>query len=134
MSRGEVAWQREKEILDLLNAYRKKNNKSPLKWNQICAHYAEQHSQDMADKKIVFSHDGINDRLNAIKAQVKGYQVGSENVAFSHPGDMNPIDAWSKSSGHNKNMLGVFSDCGIGYVVNANHDHYYTAIFIRVGL
>ncbi len=132
MSRGETTWQKENEILGLLNAYRKKNNKSPLKWNQICAHYAEKHSQNMADIRKL-SHDGINDRLNSIKNLVKGYQVGSENVAYSHPGEFNPVEAWSKSSGHNKNMLGLYTDCGIGYVKNANNDHYYTAIFIRIG-
>lgn len=132
MSRADITWQHEKEVLDLLNAYRKKNNKSPLQWNQVCANFAEKHSQNMADLKIL-SHDGINERLDGIKKLVKGYQVGSENVAFSHPGDMNPVEAWSKSSGHNKNMLGAFTHCGIGYVVNKTNDHYYTAIFIRVG-
>jgi uncharacterized protein YkwD len=132
MSRGDITWQREKEILGLINAYRKKNNKSPLKWNTICAHYAEQHSKYMAENKSL-SHDYVNERLNEIKKKVKGYQIGSENVAMSHPNEFNPIEAWSKSSGHNKNMLGVFTDCGVGYVKNSNNDHYYTAIFIRVG-
>lgn len=133
MSRGEIAWKHEKEILEKLNAYRKKNNKSPLKWCGICANFAEKHSQNMADEKVPFSHIGVNDRLAEIKKLVPKYQVGSENVAFSAPNDMNVIEAWSKSSGHNKNMLGAFTDCGIGYVVNDKNKHYTTAIFIRVG-
>ena len=131
MTRADKNWQHEKEVLNILNNYRKKNNKSPLSWNPLCAHYAEQHSQNMADKKVPFSHQGINERLAAIKKDTIGYQVGSENVAYSKPNDLLPIEPWSKSSGHNKNMLGAFSDCGIGYV-EKNKEHYYTAIFIRV--
>lgn len=131
MSRGEQEWKREKEVFNLLNEYRKSQGKVPLSWCQVCAHYAEQHSQNMADKKVPFSHQGVNDRLGEIKKQVKGYEVGSENVAYSKP-DMNPIEAWRRSKGHNANMLGSYTQGGIGHV-EINGFHYYTAIFIRVG-
>ena len=132
MSRGDKAWEREKQVLQYINQYRKSLGYSTLNWNQVCGHYAEQHSQNMADKKVPFSHQGINERLDNIKKQTPGYQVGSENVAYSKP-DMNPVEAWKKSAGHNKNMLGNFTDCGIGHV-EINGFHYYTAIFIRVKL
>lgn len=134
MTRKQEAWKYEKEILDDINDYRKKNNKLALKWCENCAHYAEGHSLDMAYKKVPFSHDGINDRLAKIKQLTPKYQVGSENVGFSHPGEFDVVEAWSKSAGHKKNMLGEFTHCGVGHAFDpTGKNHYYTAIFIRVG-
>lgn len=124
-------YKREKEILDLINVYRNQKNLKPYIWNDFLSNLSRQHSQNMAEKRIPFSHDGINDRLKQIKEANKVYFGGSENVAYSKPGDQNPIAPWQKSSGHNKNLLGNFTHCGIGYVCK-DKEHYYTALFAKL--
>lgn len=115
-----------------LNEYRNKNLLKPLKLDGFCSDLARIHSQNMAEMKIPFSHDQINERLNKIKDHYKdlGYVSGSENVYFSSPNLGEPIPQWQKSSGHNKNMLGNFNCCGIGYAKHENK-HYITAIFVK---
>jgi|SRR5688572_3090540 len=128
-------FKREKEILDLINVYRKEKNLQPYIWHDFMGNLARYHSQSMAEKRVQFSHQAIEDRLKQIKESVpegKVYYGGSENVAYSRPGDMNPINSWQKSKGHDKNLLGDFTHCGIGYVVNDNHEHYYTALFAKI--
>lgn len=128
---------REKEVLDLINVYRTQKKLKSYKWHDFIANLARTHSQNMAEKRVVFSHDGIDNRLKQIKEgvkegkEVKGYFGGSENVAYSKPGDQNPIGPWQKSSGHDKNLLGNFTHCGIGYV-EKDHEHYYTALFAKL--
>ena len=128
MTRQEKNWEKEKYVLNDINTYRKSLSKDTLSWCNICAHYAEEHSLNMAEKKVPFSHQGINERLEKIKKEFK-YSVGSENVAMSKP-DSDPVKMWKKSAGHNKNMLGVWTHCGIGHV-ERNGFNYYTAIFVR---
>jgi len=128
-------FKREKEVFDQLNVYRKQHNLQPYIWNDFMGNLARHHSQQMAEKRIPFSHQGIEERLNQIKHVSDHYSGGSENVAYSKPGDQNPIDPWQKSSGHNKNMLGNFSHGAIG-LCYIGDDHckewYYTGLFAKL--
>lgn len=120
---------KESEVLQSLNEYRKSHGLHEYVWNDICAKKAFEHTSNMANKVVPFSHNGWNDRYNSISIQIPGIKSGSENVAYSRP-DMNPVEAWKKSSGHNKNMLSDSNLCGIAYVCKGT-DHYYTAIFMK---
>ncbi len=123
---------REKEILGHINTYRQENNLKPYIWNDFMANLARHHSQNMAEHRVSFSHDGYEDRLNQVKHSNPVYLGGSENVAYSKPGDHNPIDQWKKSEGHNKNLLGKFTHCGVGWVQNKDLEFYYTALFAKL--
>lgn len=128
-------FKREKEVFDQLNVYRKQYNLEPYKWNDFIANLARQHSQQMAEKHIAFSHDGIEQRLKSIKDANSHYSGASENVSYSKPGDLNPVGPWSKSQHHNENMLGNFTHGGIGLVSIGEGDGkewYYTGIFAKL--
>lgn len=116
-----------------INEHRNKNKLKPLKLDGFCSELARAHSQNMADQKIKFSHDQINERLNQIKVFFKdlGYVKGSENVYFASPNLGEPVASWQKSTGHNRNMLGSFNCCGVGYA-RAGTKHYVTAIFVQL--
>jgi uncharacterized protein YkwD len=122
--------QEELKLISNINEYRKSHQLSSLKRNEVTSQQAKHHSQNMLTHIVPFSHDGINQRLDYIKSHVVGYEMGSENVAFSNPGHFNPIDSWKNSSGHNKNLLGNWNEIGVGCACDSKN-HYYTAIFIR---
>lgn len=119
-------------VLVKLNEYRQKNNLIPLKLDGYCSGLARQHSQNMANKQIPFSHDRYSERINQIKNQFKdlGFINASENVYFASPNLGEPVQSWQKSVAHNRNMLGSYTCCGIGYA-NKDKSHYVTAIFIK---
>lgn len=120
-------------ILVKINEYRQKNNLLPLKLDGFCSDLARIHSQNMADKVTPFSHDQFNDRINLIKNQYKELHFGSasENVYYASPNLGEPVPSWQKSVAHNRNMLGNFTCCGIGYANKDKKNHYVTAIFVK---
>ncbi len=121
----------ENNAFEKLNTLRQSKNLKPYKYMAYANELAHTHSKNMAEKVVPFSHDGLNDRIDSLKKKCGASFINaSENVAFSRP-DMNPVDAWIKSSGHLKNMLGDFNYCGIGRV-EKNKEVYYTGIFVKI--
>lgn len=123
----------DKEILENINKWRISNRKAPLKFDMDCAKQASMHSENMASKKVKFSHDGLSDRLQAIN-DAKGYKCqGSENVYMAKPNLGDPVESWKKSPGHNKNLLNEnFNCCGIGIACSKDNEFYVTAIFMKL--
>lgn len=121
---------KELEVFNSINEYRKSQGLKEYEWNHLCAEKALEHTTNMANGTIPFSHDGWSERYKQLSQEISNVKSGAENVSFSKP-DMNPVDSWKKSSGHNKNMLSNGNLCGIGHVEASGSKHYYTAIFIR---
>jgi uncharacterized protein YkwD len=72
-----------------------------------------EHSKNMAEGKVPFSHDGFQDRMKKVPFYVRSF---SENVAWNQGcGDPveTAVDGWINSPGHRKNMLATNSICGI---------------------
>lgn len=115
-----------------LNQYRMSQNLELFKMNRIASKYAYQHCKNMADGKIPVGHDGFEERMKKIKQEGVAAVSWRENVAMSKP-DMNPIDAWKKSNGHNKAMLtSYFNQVGIGYCMNEEDYSFYVLILMKV--
>jgi|ERR1044071_1526865 uncharacterized protein YkwD len=117
------------DVLQSINEYRKSQHLKEYTWNHLIAEKALEHSTNMANEKISFSHDGWSERYKELSKSISNIKSGSENIAFSKP-DMNPVNEWKKSHGHNKNLLSDANLCGLGYV-EKNGKHYYTAIFMK---
>lgn len=124
----------EKHIVDQINVYRQSKNLVALVSDDFIANLAREHSQNMADKKVPFSHQNVQDRLKKTRDHFEMKQMaGSENVYYSKPMLGDAVESWKKSQNHNKNMLGPYNYCGIGYVHNIKTaEHYVTAIFANV--
>jgi uncharacterized protein YkwD len=120
---------KEIDVFNSINEYRKSKNLNPYVWHDFIAKKAFEHTSNMANEIIGFSHDGWQNRYKSISDAIPGIKSGSENVSFSKP-DMNPVDAWKKSAGHNKNLLSDGNLCGLGYA-QKDGKHYYTAIFMK---
>jgi uncharacterized protein YkwD len=128
----------EKEMMMLINNFRKKNRLNPLEWNESLARAARYHAKDMADDDY-FEHDSydrINGRLKKTlktfdrvrKFLDKGLYVNSENIGTGQESAKEMFKDWVNSPGHRKNMLIPESKyIGIGYyfVEDDEYQHYW---------
>ncbi|MEG4589540.1 CAP domain-containing protein [Microcoleus sp. MOSTC5] len=121
----------EKAVNQQINQYRASKKLPPLSIDPRMTQIARIHSQNMANGKVRFSHDGFEGRAKAITIP---YQSVAENVAynfgFSDP-VRNAVEGWIKSEGHRKNMEGQFNVTGIGVAKNAKGEYYFTQLFVR---
>ncbi len=120
----------ETEILQYVNDDRKQHNLPALQMNALECSLATKHSQDMADGKVKFGHDGFNSRAKAIQKAFGSTEVG-ENVASGQMTAREVVDGWLNSPGHKKNIEGDFILTGIGHASNRKGDIYFTQIFSR---
>jgi uncharacterized protein YkwD len=122
----------ERSVFRQINNYRKKKGLSLLSSNATITRQARQHSQDMADSRVL-SHDGFNSRVDTIGESIS-YRSAAENVAYnmgySAP-DQQAVEGWIKSTGHRKNIEGNYNLTGIGVAKNARGEYYFTQIFIK---
>lgn len=123
----------EKSIYQQVNDYRKSLNLPPLILDDRISEQAKLHSQAMASGKVPFSHQGFEDRVNAIAKSIS-YRSAAENVAFNE-GYNDPatqaVKGWLNSPGHRQNIEGDFDLTGVAVVKNAEGRYYFTQIFIR---
>ena len=115
-----------------VNKYRASLNLAPLKFNDLISDRAKIHSQNMAQGKVEFSHDGFQGRVAALQNTID-YRGAAENVAYNM-GHKDPVatavKGWIKSDGHRKNMEGNYNLTGIGVAINPQGEYYFTQIFI----
>jgi uncharacterized protein YkwD len=118
---------------DQVNAYRQRQGLSPLELDERVSAIARRHSQDMASGEVPFSHDGVEDRYEAID-QLISYRQVAENVAYNF-GHSDPVrqavEGWIESPGHEQNMTGDYEISGMGIAVNAEGEYYFTQLFVR---
>lgn len=122
----------ELELFRELNAYRAKQGKTALTFVPEAASIVREHSRSQYNNRTL-THDGMDNRADAF-SKVLGKRASgwAENVAmnYDHSG---VTDAWIKSDGHRKNMLGDYTHVAIGVYIDPNgRTHYYTQLFLRV--
>ena len=119
-----------RQVHQQVNEYRKSLNLAPLTLNAEISQQAKQHSQNMAENKVEFSHSGFDRRIKALSIS---YRSAAENVAYNQ-GYGNPVkqavEGWIESEGHRQNMRGNYNLTGIGVVKNQQGEYYFTQIFI----
>ncbi len=120
----------EKEILQFVNDDRTQHNLPLLQMNEFESSLASKHSQDMANGRVKFGHDGFDSRAKAIQKTLGSTEVG-ENVASGQMTAREVVNGWLNSPGHKKNIEGDFILTGIGYATNRKGDIYFTQIFSR---
>jgi uncharacterized protein YkwD len=123
----------EKSAFDQINKYRAAKGLPALTWNATIAQQARIHSQNMGNGKVPFSHDGFQQRVNAI-AKTVAYRGAAENVAYNQ-GFSDPatkaVQGWINSKGHRTNIEGNYNLSGIGVARNDKGEYYFTQVFIR---
>ena len=66
--------------VQLTNEFRAKHNLSPLMWNQNLCDVGMEHSKNMADGVVPFSHQGFDQRSNKVNFYKTRF---AENVAYN---------------------------------------------------
>lgn len=120
----------EQKVCEQINNYRTSKGLKPLTVDERIITQAREHSQNMADGTVPFSHEGFEQRIADTGID---FQLSAENVAYNQ-GYEDPVthavDGWIKSEGHRKNIEGNFNLTGIGVVKNEKDQYYFTQIFI----
>jgi uncharacterized protein YkwD len=121
----------EREILGLVNDYRKTKKLAPLQSNAAIEYQARRHSMDMGTHRIPFGHQGLSFRIKYIQEKVPGATIVGENVAYGNLSAKAVVSGWIKSTEHRKNMEGNFKFTGIGVTRNMQNQLYFTQIFAK---
>ena len=119
------------DILRYTNEYRQSKGKPALVLNDTASALAEQHSRNMAKGKSAFGHPGFKERVEALKSDGKNVSSSAENVAFGYMSAREVVDGWIKSRTHRINMLGKFTDIGIGVATSKDGRIYFTQLFFK---
>jgi Uncharacterized protein with SCP/PR1 domains len=121
----------ERDILNLVNEYRKSRKLPPLSNNAAMEYQARMHSMNMATLRIPFGHQGLSFRMKYIKEKVSGVTEVAENVAYGNLSAKAVVQGWLKSPGHKKNIEGNYKYSGVGVARNAQNQVYFTQIFAK---
>ncbi len=117
----------------LINQYRASKGLPALRYNNSIADIALTHSRNMAAGTVEFSHDGFDNRAQAI-AKILQISSAAENVAWNR-GYQNPVEAavegWLESPGHHANIVGEYNTTGIGVALNQDGEYYFTQLFVK---
>jgi uncharacterized protein YkwD len=119
----------EQAVLDLVNAERKKANLSPVKINEKLTKAAREHSTNMAKQnKLDHTLDGKGpgDRITATGYK---YSTVAENIAMGQKTPADAMQTWFNSTDHKANILGNYTEFGIGIASDANGQRYWTQVF-----
>lgn len=123
----------EQAIYRQINQHRISRRLPALSLYNPISEQARLHSQAMASGQVPFSHQGFEQRTQAIARAVRP-RGAAENVAtnqgFADPATV-AVQGWLKSSGHRTNIEGQYNLTGIGVAQGGNGVYYFTQIFIR---
>jgi hypothetical protein len=113
----------ETDFINILNSQRLSLNENPLSINSSLSNAAYLHSKDMAEKGY-FSHTSEDGRTFSQRIVAAGYTnwtALAENIAYYYgqPDAATIYNMWKNSPGHYTNMIGNYSDAGLGvYTLN----------------
>lgn len=121
----------EKRLVTMVNAHRTKNNLPPLSLWKPLTETARRHSQNMAQGKVPFGHDGFSQRAASLKSHSPLTSL-AENVAYNYGTDdplKTALTGWLNSPSHRKNLLGRYQETGIGIAISPDGHCYLTQLF-----
>lgn len=119
----------EKQLLDLTNVIRQRNDLSPVSWDGEGAAVAKSHSQDMRQNDY-FQHTSPSTGMGPMdRLQQSGisYTLAGENIAKGQWDAIEAHEAWMNSAGHRKNILhSPFERLGVGVVGKVYTQNFFT--------
>lgn len=123
-----------KEVHALINQYRTSHGLKALIVRSELNNIARKHSEDMATGRVPFSHDGFNQRLDAVRKYAKVPYRVAENLYATYPRQTriakDALRDWLNSPGHKDNIHGNWIYTGISVVKNAQGEYYITQLFV----
>lgn len=120
----------ERQVVDLVNDYRRSRGRPALRSNPALQDEAEGHSLNMARGRVPLSHRGFDERIRKVREKTGVKGRSGENVAEGYDTAREVVDAWIKSPGHRRHLLGDFDLTGVGIVRSRDGKLYFTQLFI----
>jgi uncharacterized protein YkwD len=124
----------EKNVEKGINAHRKATGRPIFGSNSLVAEIARGHSQDMANGKAGFGHDGLSARVAQTQKQLE-IAGAAENVS-KHQRVSDHAEAavskWLNSPVHLKNIDSDYDLSGVGAAMSENGIVYITQIFVKL--
>ena len=118
------------ELLALHNRARAEEKLSALVVSSKLQSAAQMHAEEMADRRKM-SHNGADGSTVLKRVQRQGYRLRrcGENIAYGHYSAAHVMGGWLDSRPHRKNILGGFTQIGIGYATAKNGTPYWCVNF-----
>lgn len=117
-------------VFNLTNEFRAENGLEPFVWSEDLSNVAKAHSDDMSENNF-FSHtnkQGLSpfDRMKNYGIE---YSSAAENISKGYKTPEAVVEGWKNSAGHRKNMLGSYTQIGVGYCEDGS---YWTQCFAAI--
>jgi uncharacterized protein YkwD len=126
MDRSDVV----EQVVDAHNARRAKAGLSALVINPELEAAALEHARDMADRhKMAHKGGDGSSPFDRMKRQGYRFQAAAENVAYGFEDVNSVMTGWMKSPGHRHNILGNFSEIGVGHAIARDGASYWCVTF-----
>lgn len=118
------------ELLELHNRMRAMEGLPPLSIEDRLGAAAQAHAQDMAARGVM-EHRGGDGSNPADRVTRLGYRFAAvgENVAMGQTTPGEAAQSWYNSPPHRRNILGDYSQCGVGRSVGADGRFYWCIAF-----
>ncbi|WP_051671664.1 CAP domain-containing protein [Oribacterium sp. P6A1] len=117
------------EVYAMVNAYRAENGKNALLLNGTLSGVAMKRAEELSRNYSHIRPDGSR-CFTLMKENGYSYIVAAENIAFGQTSSGEAFVTWINSSGHRRNILGDFTEIGIGVYKN-NGTYYWVQEFGR---
>ena len=116
----------------MINTERANQGLPPLAGNGILGGAARSHSTDMAVNNFL-GHNSSDGTTFDVRITNAGYSYSTiaENVAAGYGTPADVVAGWMGSSGHYANIMGPYTEIGVGYAYCSGSDYgsYWTTDF-----
>ena len=119
-------------VLDAHNAERTRHRLPSLVLNPQLTLAAEEHAADMAHRGKMSHRGGDGSSpFDRIEQAHYSFQAAAENVAYGFDQVDEVMVGWMHSAGHRRNILGPYSEIGVGRVIAPGGTSYWCVTFGR---
>src|SRR5262245_53150737 len=125
-----VAEEMVETLVELHNKLRAEAKLGTLSVNKKLQEAAEVHARDMASRHKM-THTGSDGSTPSSRITGRGYRMrrSGENIAFGHFTPLGVMKGWMDSPTHKLNILGSFSQIGVGYAIAEDGTPYWCVTF-----
>jgi uncharacterized protein YkwD len=118
------------QVLRAHNAKRAKAGLPPFFPNPLLESAALGHARDMADRRKMAHRGGDGSSpFDRIGREGYRYRAAGENVAYGFDDVEAVMDGWMRSPGHRRNILGHYSEIGVGRAIAKDGASYWCVTF-----
>ena len=117
-------------VFDAHNAERSRRRLPALSLNSELSVAAQGHADDMARRgKMAHRGGDGSSPFDRIKRVGYSFQIAGENVAYGFDRVESVMTGWMKSPGHRRNILGDYSEIGVGRAIAQAGASYWCVTF-----